>query len=62
MTTLKVGKVRRFPSAMVGWVIFSEVVGLEKSSPNAKTGWPLVGNEGMKPYMVMMGIHSFIPY
>ncbi len=20
-----------------------------------KTGWPLVGNEGMKPYMVMMG-------
>ena len=26
------------------------------------TGWPLVGNEGMKPYMVMMGIHSLIPY
>ena len=26
------------------------------------SGWPLVGNEGMKLYMVMMGIHSFIPY
>ena len=25
-------------------------------------GWPLVGNGGMKPYMVMMGIHSLIPY
>ena len=25
-------------------------------------GWPLVGNEGMKPYMLMMGIHSLIPY
>ena len=24
--------------------------------------WPLVGNEGMKLYMVMMGIHSLIPY
>ena len=23
-------------------------------------GWPLVGNEGMKLYMVMMGIHSLI--
>ena len=22
----------------------------------------LVGNEGMKPFMVMMGIHSLIPY
>ncbi len=27
-----------------------------------KSGWPLVGNEGMKLYMVMMGIHSLIPY
>jgi len=26
------------------------------------TGWPLVGNEGMKLYMVIMGIHSLIPY
>ena len=26
------------------------------------TVWPLAGNEGMKPYMVMMGIHSLIPY
>ena len=26
------------------------------------SGWPLVGNEGMKPYMVMMGFHSLIPY
>ncbi len=26
------------------------------------TGWPLVGNEGMKPYMVMMGIYSLIDY
>ena len=25
------------------------------------SGWPLVGNEGMKLYMVMMGIHSLIP-
>ena len=28
----------------------------------AYSEWPLVGNEGMKPYMVMMGIHSLIPY
>ena len=27
-----------------------------------KTGWPLVGNEGMKPYMVMMEIYFLIPY
>ena len=26
------------------------------------SGWPLVGNEGMKLYMVLMGIHSLIPY
>ena len=26
------------------------------------TGWPLVGNEGFNLYMVMMGIHSLIPY
>ena len=25
------------------------------------TGWPLVGNMGMKPYIAMMGIHSLIP-
>ena len=25
------------------------------------SGWPFVGNEGMKPYMVMTGIHSLIP-
>ena len=25
-------------------------------------GWPLVGNEGMKLYLVIMGIHSQIPY
>ena len=26
------------------------------------SGWPLVGNEGMKFYAVMMGIDSLIPY
>ena len=39
---------------------FFEIVNLKMDGH--KTGWPLVGNEGMKPYMVMMGIHSLIPY
>ena len=50
------------PMGGANWVGRFGVFWKQRIDVSRPSGWPLVGNEGMKLYLVIMGIHSQIPY
>ena len=58
----RVQKVDTSWGASLGGIDSTSLWGKIGNWKRSKTGWPLVGNEGINLYIGILGIHSLIPY